>query len=205
MVWLEEFLFLIPRIQVCSPKLSLFIDGTFSRNLQLLLYLFSLGRPLTPKVASLWYRAPELLLGCSIYDNAIDNWAAGLIVAELLTGEPIIKGHHEIDQIQRMFILLGEPNLTIWPGLKDMPMFQDNAVKFSMKCEVPLQEPTARFFDLLKPFVTSASGVLFLQSLLMYDPFQRVTAKEALKSSYFVDHPIPTSPRLMPTFRSKHH
>lgn len=44
------------------------------------------------QVVTLWYRAPELLLGCELYDTAIDMWAVGCIFGELLAFKPILQG-----------------------------------------------------------------------------------------------------------------
>ena len=57
---------------------------------------------LTPKVVSLWYRPPELLLGAEYYDQGVDLWGAGCIMGELLRGKPIMDGKHELDQLQKM-------------------------------------------------------------------------------------------------------
>ena len=56
---------------------------------------------LTPKVVSLWYRPPELLLG-EEYDKGVDNWGAGCIMGELIRGKPLMDGKNEMDQIQKM-------------------------------------------------------------------------------------------------------
>ena len=72
---------------------------------------------MTPRVVTLWYRAPELLLfGNSEYDTAVDMWSCGCILAELLLGHPLLPGDNELDQVARMFRLLGAPNDKIWPG-----------------------------------------------------------------------------------------
>jgi serine/threonine protein kinase len=57
---------------------------------------------LTPKVVSLWYRPPELLLGAEYYDQGVDLWGAGCIMGELLRGKPIMDGKNELDQLQKM-------------------------------------------------------------------------------------------------------
>ena len=62
----------------------------------------------TPKVVTLWYRAPELLLGCSRYTAAVDMWAVGCIVAEFLKHEPLFPGKAEADTLERIFKLLGK-------------------------------------------------------------------------------------------------
>lgn len=53
-------------------------------------------QPLTSRVVTLWYRAPELLLGSTEYGVAIDMWSAGCILAELFTGKPIMPGRTEV-------------------------------------------------------------------------------------------------------------
>ena len=57
---------------------------------------------LTPKVVSLWYRPPELLLGAEYYDSGVDLWGCGCIMGELLRGKPIMDGKNELDQLQKM-------------------------------------------------------------------------------------------------------
>lgn len=60
------------------------------------------------RVVSLWYRAPELLLGSNIYGPAIDCWAVGCVVGELLRKKPLVPGKDDLDQIALIFALLGE-------------------------------------------------------------------------------------------------
>lgn len=74
----------------------------------------SAGR-LTPRVVTLWYRAPELLLGCSSYSPAIDSWALGCILGELLRGQPLFPAASESECLQMHCQLLGTPTPRIWP------------------------------------------------------------------------------------------
>ena len=53
-------------------------------------------QPLTSRVVTLWYRAPELLLGSTEYGPAIDLWSVGCILAELFVGKPIMPGRTEV-------------------------------------------------------------------------------------------------------------
>lgn len=57
---------------------------------------------LTQLVVTLWYRAPELLLGATTYDSAIDMWSIGCIFAELLTKHPLLQGKNEVDQLSKV-------------------------------------------------------------------------------------------------------
>ena len=63
---------------------------------------------LTPTVVTLWYRAPEVLLGSSSYSFPIDVWSVGCILGELLLNQALLPGNSEIDQLKWIFHLLGE-------------------------------------------------------------------------------------------------
>ena len=67
-------------------------------------------KPYTQLVVTLWYRAPELLLGCTTYGPEIDMWSLGCIFAELVLCQPLLPGRGELDQIDRIFKLLGTPD-----------------------------------------------------------------------------------------------
>lgn len=73
-------------------------------------------RPYTPKVVTLWYRAPELLLGAKTYSSAVDIWACGAIMGELLCHTPLLPGRNDQEQLKLTYELLGTPNDAIWPG-----------------------------------------------------------------------------------------
>jgi cell division cycle 2-like protein len=57
---------------------------------------------LTQLVVTLWYRAPELLLGTTIYDSAIDMWSIGCIFGELITRNPLLQGKNEVDELSKV-------------------------------------------------------------------------------------------------------
>ena len=70
------------------------------------------GLPLktyTHEVVTLWYRAPEVLLGQKVYSTAIDMWSIGCIFYELCHHKPLFPGKSEIDQIFRIFKVIGTP------------------------------------------------------------------------------------------------
>lgn len=60
---------------------------------------------MTQLVVTLWYRAPELLLGAENYDRAIDMWSIGCIFGELLTKVPLLQGKNEVDQLTKVCVL----------------------------------------------------------------------------------------------------
>ena len=58
------------------------------------------------KIVTLWYRAPEVLLGCQRYSGAVDVWSVGCIFAEMFLKKPLFQGDAEIDQLFRIFRLV---------------------------------------------------------------------------------------------------
>ncbi|KAL3818674.1 hypothetical protein ACJIZ3_004579 [Penstemon smallii] len=89
-------------------------------------------KPYTHLVVTLWYRAPELLLGAKQYSTAIDMWSLGCIMAELLSKEPLFNGKSELDQLDKIFRVLGTPNEAIWPGCTKLPAYKVNFVKHQL-------------------------------------------------------------------------
>ena len=85
------------------------------------------GSPLkhyTPIVVTLWYRAPELLLGQKLYSTHIDVWSVGCIFGELIHMSPLFRGESDQDQLHKIFKLLGTPSEKIWPDYKKLPLTQ---------------------------------------------------------------------------------
>lgn len=65
---------------------------------------------LTVYVATRWYRAPEILLGCASYTGAVDMWSVGCIFGELLTGKPLFPGDSTLNQLSKITELVGRPS-----------------------------------------------------------------------------------------------
>ncbi|KVI05206.1 hypothetical protein Ccrd_016525 [Cynara cardunculus var. scolymus] len=74
----------------------------------------------THEILTLWYRAPEVLLGATHYSTAVDMWSVGCIFAELVTKTAIFAGDSELQQLLHIFRLLGTPNEEIWPGVSKL-------------------------------------------------------------------------------------
>jgi len=68
---------------------------------------------LTQLVVTLWYRAPELLLGAEKYGAEIDLWSVGCIFGELLTKQPLLQGKNEVDQLAKVGSLVAGINGTM--------------------------------------------------------------------------------------------
>jgi serine/threonine protein kinase len=130
----------------------------------------------TNQVSSRWYRAPEVLFGATCYGTAIDMWAAGLIIAELFNGKPLLPGSSDIEQLARVMAARGTPLETCppWKGAKDLPDFKKVTFKPTIKPAIQSLVPTAPL-----------AALDLIDSLLTLDPARRPTASIALSHSYF--------------------
>lgn len=131
-------------------------------------------RPYTPYVVTLWYKAPELLLG-GFYELSIDIWSIGCILYELITSCPLFPGDGTLDQMMRILKVLGTPSEEEYPGFKE---------KFTktLEIELPKHEPK----DLVA-MMNGADPLLIdlVKRMLRFDPMKRISAKEALQHPYF--------------------
>ncbi|KAJ0961195.1 hypothetical protein J5N97_000838 [Dioscorea zingiberensis] len=132
--------------------------------------------PYTEYVSTRWYRAPEILLQSSIYDSAVDMWAMGAIIAELLTLRPLFPGSSEADEIYKICSVIGTPDRISWPeGLQ-----LADAINYQFPQFAPVH---------LSSLLPSASNdaISLISSLCSWNPKERPTAVEALQHSFF--HP----------------
>ncbi|KAL3524681.1 hypothetical protein ACH5RR_013053 [Cinchona calisaya] len=133
-------------------------------------------RPLTSRVVTLWYRAPELLLGSTDYGVGIDLWSAGCLLGEMFVGRSIMPGRNEIEQLHRIFKLCGSPPEDYWKKVKPPTTFR------------PPAHYKPSFHELLPNLPDSAIGLL--ATLLSLDPEYRGTATTALESKFFSMSPL---------------
>ncbi|KAF8225034.1 Pkinase-domain-containing protein [Tricholoma matsutake] len=146
---------------------------------------------MTQLVVTLWYRAPEILLGATTYSTPVDLWSVGCIFAELLLKEPLFQAKGEIELLSMIFKLLGPPTNISWPEYSRLPLAKT----------LSLPSPQPPQFRQKFPYLTAA-GIDLLMSLLTYDPARRITAVEALQHPYFSESPSPKHPDLFGSFPS---
>ena len=220
------------------------------------------ARPMHPRVATLWYRAPELLMRARLHGAAVDMWAAGAILAELFIRAPIFSFHEKVaeqDEDARQLAVIcrvigtpvdpfvdapgaaaalkslglsgdelaalrgdeggdgggggaragmgtgagagtgvgtgagaaaararlrGLPHaLTVWPGCSALPGY----LRFEQRAPLPWRD--------VHPALRSVSGAAIdlISRLLVFDPFARLSAKEALAHEWFKHSPSPLS------------
>jgi len=130
-------------------------------------------RMYTHEVVTLWYRAPEILLGSKHYSTPVDIWSIGCIFSEMASSQPLFPGDSEIDELFRIFRYLGTPNEKVWPGVSSLP---DYKLTFPQWKPMPMKK-FARISD--------PEGENLLESMLQYNPRKRITAKAALDHPYF--------------------
>jgi len=132
-------------------------------------------RVYTHEVVTLWYRAPEILLGSPKYSTPIDIWSVGTILAEMITGKPIFSGDSEIDQLFKIFRVLGTPTEEEWPGVTKMPDYKPSFPQWkAMDLGAVVKGAPPLALDLLR-------------LCMQYEPGSRVTARAALDHPYFSD------------------
>ncbi|XP_030371759.1 cyclin-dependent kinase 2 [Scaptodrosophila lebanonensis] len=147
-------------------------------------------RAYTHEVVTLWYRAPEILLGTKFYSTGVDIWSLGCIFSEMIMHRSLFPGDSEIDQLYRIFRTLSTPDESKWPGVTQLPDF---------KAKFPRWEATN-----VPSALRNHEAHDLIMSMLCYDPNLRISAKDALQHKYFnnVEHvshvALPVEPNVTP-------
>jgi len=129
----------------------------------------------THEVVTLWYRAPEILLGCRQYSTPVDIWSVGCIFAEMAHKRPLFAGDSEIDQLFKIFRVLGTPTEESFPGVTAFKDFKSTFPRWR-------QQGLAHLLPNL-----DADGLDLIARMVCYDPAKRVSARDALEHPYFGD------------------
>lgn len=146
------------------------------------------------EVVTLWYRPPDVLFGAKLYTTSIDMWSAGCILAELAdAGRPLFPGSDVLDQLLKIFRVLGTPTEESWPGVSHLSDYVALPCKSSKAILIYI---LLQFDFLAFPPITSwsqlvprlnAKGRDLLQKLLVCRPNQRISAEAAMQHPFFTD------------------
>ncbi|CAL4943337.1 unnamed protein product [Urochloa decumbens] len=141
------------------------------------------------QAGTLWYMAPEVLLGMPDYDALVDAWSLGCVMAKLLNGEAPFQGADEDDQLSAIVGVLGVPDDKAWPWFwstkfaAEMPEMDKKGCKTSiLRCKYPETK-------------LSEEGFEVLSGLLTCNPDKRLTAAAALKHPWFAKMDEPQLPK----------
>lgn len=148
---------------------------------------------LTLLVATLWYRAPELLFGDARYGPAVDVWSLGCIFGELICQEAIMQGQGELDQIDKIFAMVGAPTEESWPGFSKLPSAGIFRWKPTKEIQLPIKFPVNAPPHFRQTFL-DGNGFDLLSKMLTLDPKKRISAKDALLHPYFSSGVTPELP-----------
>jgi len=145
---------------------------------------------LTNPVITLWYRPPELLLGCKKYSPKVDMWSVGCIIAEMFRRKGFLTGHSDKSQVDLIFKTLGHPTAEEFPDIHKVcpqwgsfePKSKEQTLKSRLQETLRSQLPNPRW-------VTN-HAITLVQNLLTYDPAKRWSAAEACQQAdYFYEEP----------------
>ncbi|KAI5169883.1 cyclin-dependent kinase 7 [Pancytospora epiphaga] len=134
---------------------------------------------MTEQAITRWYRAPEVLLGATSYSKAADLWSVGLVFAELFLRVPLFAADTDVQQLNIIFQVLGIPSEEEWPGVRELPLYNEPQVASQTKLST----------------LFSAAGedaIGLLNGLLRCNPVKRLSALGSLEHEYFTSLPCQT-------------
>ncbi|EEB15811.1 mitogen-activated protein kinase ERK-A, putative [Pediculus humanus corporis] len=147
---------------------------------------FGLARPteneMTGYVATRWYRAPEIMLNWMHYNQTVDIWSVGCIMAELITGRTLFPGTDHIHQLSLIMEILGTPNAEFMKKISS-----ESARNYILSL------PTLKKRDFKEVFQgANILAIDLLEQMLELDADKRITAEQALAHRYLSQYADPS-------------
>lgn len=133
-------------------------------------------QPFTEYISTRWYRAPECLITDGYYSYKMDIWGMGCVFFEVLALFPLFPGTNELDQINKIHNIMGTPSAEILAKFKHLTTHME--INFASKA--------GDSFQRLLPQASQQAKDL-IAKMLIYDPDQRISAKDILRDPYFRD------------------
>ncbi|CEL95834.1 unnamed protein product [Vitrella brassicaformis CCMP3155] len=134
--------------------------------------------PMTEYVTTRWYRAPEILCSFRYYDEKVDVWSAGCVLAELILRAPIFPGTSTRRQLELICGLIGKPT----DG--EIDAVNNRRCRDFLSGLPDRQPPLCEIFD---GTPVSAHGVDLIGRMLTFDPNKRISVTEALEHPYLAN------------------
>ena len=134
----------------------------------------------TQEIVTLWYRAPEILMGENRYTVGVDMWSVGCILAEFVTKRPVfVSDGTQIGQLFKIFQLTGTPATEEWPEIVNLRDYKTTFPRFK-----------ASDFLHSEQFVKAIGheGIDLIEGLLQANPAHRLNAMEALQHPFFAGY-----------------
>ena len=129
---------------------------------------------LTHEIVTLWYRAPEIILGAPLYDKSIDMWSIGVMISEMCSGINPFNGRNEIDTLMKIFQKIGTPTyLEVYTYINfshKFPKWDESKSFANWRDSTPTNTPL---------WITD-----ILNKLLRNNPKERMTATQLLKHDF---------------------
>lgn len=139
----------------------------------------------TSEVVTQWYRAPEILLGETRYNESIDMWSVGCIMGEFWQRAAILQGDKQIEQIRLISRLCGSMTPANWPNIVNLSVYKSIV-------QLPKSMRQTRIFLKHKlPIVTDDQANHFFDRLMICNPDKRMSAEQALNDEFFYCEPLP--------------
>ena len=159
-------------------------------------------KQLSPVVCTLWYRAPELLLGSRAYGTAIDVWSLACIFCELFYLQPMMPGQGEINQLDLIWSLWGTPGApgNPWPKVGDLPLWKKLRPSKGANPRATKQRLYTNSKNQGRRFFKSDALVSLIDGMTALDPTKRLSATRVLAHPYFKESPRALSPSEMPKY-----
>lgn len=140
------------------------------------------GQEYNVRVASRYFKGPELLVDYQMYDYSLDMWSLGCILASIIfKKEPFFHGHDNYDQLVKIAKILGTEDLFTYLETYDIKL----ETKFVEMIGKHSKKRWERFVYSENQHLVSREALNFLDNLLRYDHQERLTAKKAMEQPYF--------------------
>lgn len=144
------------------------------------------NRTYTLEVVTLWYRAPEMLLGTQTYAYEVDCWSAGCVIAQMALTRPLFPGDSEVDTLFKIFRLFGTPSDQNWPEGTHLRHWKDRFPKWE---GTGLQGRLEHRPELRSP--GHGDGADLLRRLLCMNPNNRMSSRQAQRHAFCTRDPVP--------------